>query len=305
MHELSVDDLFYILDDCEELSGVIPLLSKQQAEELLTYFTQHRPQQLLKDDFAYLSIIDAIDISSIPVDLLWALVSLISFGAAAMWISLATAALTLCIGTGYFIYSYRDYRDKLLEREHFFRLASLKNSAADEIIIRFSNTIPEAKLAEAKLSSAHQSLIPQHKGTIVSARGAFLLGGATIVALFGTFFWGTAEILEILGYTSASTDMTGTIGLIIAGMVTLVIGIYVGYQYYQLRKNLQEIKTARAEINNIIQKKRHHCADLKAVAMLTDGPTFFGYKQLAKPETILATNNSIDFEESTSTVTVK
>jgi len=192
-----------------------------------------------------------IEVTSIPLDILWIVVSFVSLGAAALWIAGSIGAFILLGGVGVFICQYQ--RKTLMSDRDLdaIVLNHFKIKALDILIDRQRH-----KLGLSSLNDNNQKKDFLKSDKTISKIPSVLVGLGIGTVLATTFFWGISDILIIIGLIGAASVVTSPIGLAVALSFAATMGIYLGVMHYQAKKNKHDIKNTKSHLQDELNEKQ-------------------------------------------------
>lgn len=218
--------------------------------------------EIKKSTPIFQSIYDAISMTGSPIDIFWALTSIISLGVAALPLSFLFLAGAVCVGSYYFYSSYNTILTNREEWNAYFQLASIKLNVCDEIISRYAS---QGYYLEDHNTGNTSFAVNVKSATNISKSRSIAVSVGTTSILFASYYLGVGSVLGSLGFLAISGAMMGPIGLAVAGAVAISVGIFLGYQHYQSRKNIQMIKAAKASTKNRLKSLIAKCNHLKSI----------------------------------------
>jgi hypothetical protein len=213
---------------------------------------------------------------ALPIDLVWMLVSLGVITSVSILISLGVFALTAMCLLGWYAVSHAS--EELSKAEENILKQKLCLEVKNEILTIITHKINHELRQELKQwpslcpNGHHQRVInltpelkahlsktllknsnnPQHQllrrqgstpSPVKEASYMDPIFTFTVVStLLGSFFWGSSEILAAVGFVALSGVMTTPVGVAVAGIIAVGIGIYIGYQRYNYEKHIIGIK---------------------------------------------------------------
>jgi hypothetical protein len=205
MQQLSKEESKRILKLSEAGGGFNELISLQQNDNIA---------RLKKKNKLARPIQNMIELIGGLIDTWWIVVSLASVGLA---VTIGAAAVFGVLGIAYAAYSYKErQKDKTLIESY--QLSLFKLEAAKTLSPDYDVTNREPKPYQASKTSLF----------------GVVFGMSTLI--FFSYFYGVSSIITSLGYLAAATAMTGPIGIAVAAVIGLGLGIYFGYRYYHDKK---------------------------------------------------------------------
>lgn len=196
----------------------------------------------------------AMDMASNPWGVLWAITDWIALGsAAALPFTIIALFGTMLFFIYRFIREYRQTRQHVENNQEFFRLAHIKLLAADLYIAEHQELPRKAKSITDKVGSPRR----HSKGPSIE------VGMTASFNLFTTFFCGTAAILESLGMLALASSMLTPVGIVIAAVVAVGLGVYFGYKHYKISQHNHTIENKKTEMMDEIQRKQNQCYKLR------------------------------------------
>lgn len=214
---------------------------------------------------------DSIEIASNPIEMWWAITSLVNVGLALVPLTMVFGITTLVVGGVCYWTSYNDSKLKAKNIAENLQLIHLKLQVADRLIALQEQLVAEQLRCNASMRAYYPLATKADKPTneeIIPAKIAKLpsLGIAltTTTTLMVSYFWGMTSIIETLGYVAAATAMTGPIGIVVASVCALGIGCYFAYKHYQYQKNKQLIEANKVALQHQLQSKIITCKALNA-----------------------------------------
>lgn len=210
----------YLLDIC---ANHVNIRNLELEESILSELhTLAKKSKTNSNFFIATSLIWAIDLSSIPVDVAWATLDLGDLGQSAKLFALGGIILTFTLAICTAIYIYQI---SVKENEDNQCLTILKNKICEEL----KNRIPDNKKTDETQS---KPLVTSNQKKLKDSLFAGLAGTSCAVILFTTFYWGTSDILELLGYENAANFMTDSACMSCAIALIISFSLYLGYQHF-------------------------------------------------------------------------
>jgi len=262
--QLTDTQLFAILncDALEELEiHFEPGMFRQLIAHKRTLFNIKNPHKLMP------SLFSKLDDSSTPIYIVWGAAGFITGALATTILSIASLGLVPIVGGVYCYHTHRQSQKKIAEWDGYFQLACLKFQAANELIYRYRNEVNCLPIKNAATKNFEENF--NHRFTFFKnthhtpksqSAGMAITSGFTI---FGCFYLGITSIIQTLGFVMVAGALSGPIGLGIAVAISVLAGLYIGYQHYQAKKNSLAIKSCKKEMNKEINDIRDQCYQLK------------------------------------------
>ncbi len=172
------------------------------------------------------SLIWAIDLSGISVDMAWACLDLELLDSSTEFvISAAILSFLVAIGTALYIYS-----ETLKEIENNQCLNILKRHISEELMRR----IPDNKKTDESKSSF---VFTESENKL---KDSIYAGSSCAIVLFTSFYWGIPDILEIYGQENSANFIKDRIFMGVAIILMVLTSFYLGYQHF-LESNIKNI----------------------------------------------------------------
>jgi hypothetical protein len=172
------------------------------------------------------SLIWAIDLSSIPIDIAWYTLDFTDLKDKAQEFAAAAAILTFTIAICTALYIYQA---TVKENENNQCLIILKDQICDELKTRYPDN---KKTNESKNIPAFTLSENKPKDSIYA-------GTSCAVILFTTFYWGILDIINSLGYEKTANFMHDTPYMSVIITLIVLTSFYLGYQHF-IESNILE-----------------------------------------------------------------
>jgi len=235
--EDSNSKLKYLIDHCQSLDDLDKIYTNEQRSALVSGTFYRNFFKKAHHSPVASAFIEAIDLSSNPIDLFWILISFIGLGAAALWLASLVSLITLILFVGGFYYYLRTHRNQASKDKKWIQLAIIKIQALNELLRR-----------NQPLDWAYSENSILEKKPQCSKSASLALGLSTAIILLTTFYWGITDSLLILELISATSILASPIGLAIAAVAALIIGSIVAAKHYQTRNSNALIKTVKNQL---------------------------------------------------------
>jgi hypothetical protein len=285
------DDNLRYYTHCNSLGEIQAKMSKSEWDEVIANYQQspiyYRKRNLL--NFS-LSAILTDDAPSYPLITFTTILSILTLGILPLTILTATflAIVGTVCGTAFYA-NYTSLKHDDQKNSNYFLLHYIKLTCADELLQRHGIEVEE---------SQYENLPSKRRSSqLTYAKQALGLGAITSSIIFESYFLCANAIFAAFGFATLAAAMVTPLGIGIALGVSLLLGLYLGYQNYQASVAEQNIKANKKSYGNLLQTKVEQIKELEPDLGLKKSPVPQLFLPQRKSSTTLPTIKHVSHDQ--------